>query len=110
MTKSSAPDELVRAVEVVGRGGRALSDDIAHEIAADRLAGHRSPIDDLGPRETEILRMLASGMAAEEIAGALCLSPKTVQNYHYQIKAKLEAKTDAHLVWMAVGSGLVSFS
>lgn len=107
VTKSSAPQELVRAVEVVGGGGRALSDDVAQEIAAERLSGRRSPLDDLGPRETEILRMLASGLAAEQIAEQLHLSLKTVQNYHYQIKSKLEARTDAHLVWLAVGFGLV---
>jgi Response regulator containing a CheY-like receiver domain and an HTH DNA-binding domain len=107
VTKSSAPEELVRAVETVGRGGRALSDDIAREIAAERLAGKGSGLDDLGPRETEILRMFASGMPAEDIARALNLSLKTVQNYHYQIKSKLGARTDAHLVWLAVGSGLL---
>jgi two-component system invasion response regulator UvrY len=107
VTKMSAPDELVRAIETVAHGGRALSDDVAREIAAERLANGRSPLDELGPRETEILRMFASGMTAEEIAEALCLSLKTVQNYHYQIKAKVGARTDAHLVWLAIGTGLL---
>lgn len=108
VTKMSAPDELVRAIETVARGGRALSDDIAREIAAERLSNQRSPLDELGPRETEILRMFASGMAAEEIAEALCLSLKTVQNYHSQIRSKVGARTDAHLVWLAIGAGLVA--
>lgn len=107
VTKSSAPEELVRAVETVARGGRALSDDVAREIAAERLSGRSSPLDELAPRETEILRLFAAGRTAEEIAGALCLSLKTVQNYHYQIKSKLGARTDAHLVWMAIGAGLL---
>ncbi len=33
---------------------------------------------------------------------------KTVQNYHYQIKSKVGARTDAHLVWLAIGAGLVN--
>jgi DNA-binding CsgD family transcriptional regulator len=33
---------------------------------------------------------------------------KTVQNYHYQIKSKIGARTDAHLVWLAIGAGLVN--
>jgi two-component system, NarL family, invasion response regulator UvrY len=107
VTKISAPDELVRATETVARGGRALSNDIAREIAAERLSGQGSALDELGPREVEILRMFASGMAAEEIADALCLSLKTVQNYHYQIKSKVGARTDAHLVWLAIGAGLL---
>jgi two-component system invasion response regulator UvrY len=107
VTKSSAPDELVRALETVAAGGRALSADIAREIAAERLSNQRSPLDGLGPRETEILRLLAAGRTAAEIADALCLSVKTVQNYHYAIKGKLGARTDAGLVWLAIDTGLV---
>lgn len=107
VTKSSDAAELLRAVAMVVQGGRALSDDIAREIAAERLAEGRSLTDELGPRETEILRLVASGRTTEEIATFLNLSPKTVQNYHYQIKSKIGARTDAHLVWLAIAAGLV---
>jgi len=107
VTKGGEAAELVRAVETVAGGGRALGDDIARGIAAERLAEGRSPLDDLGPRETEILRLVASGSTTDEIARALNLSTKTVQNYHYQIKSKVGARTDAHLVWLAIGAGLV---
>ena len=107
ITKSSAPHELVNAIATVARGGRALSEDIAREIAAERL-GERSLIEDLGPRETEILRLVASGWTTERIAASLNLSSKTVQNYHYQIKSKIGARTDAHLVWLATAAGLVA--
>ncbi len=108
VTKSSDAAELVRAIAMVAKGGRSLSDDIAREIAAERLAEGRSPTEDLGPRETEILRLVATGRTTDEIAEFLNLSPKTVQNYHYQIKSKVGARTDAHLVWLAIGAGLVS--
>jgi DNA-binding NarL/FixJ family response regulator len=108
ITKSSAPAELVRAVSTVAKGGRALSEDIAREIAAERLSNRDSLVDELGPRETEILRLVASGLTTDEIAETLNLSPKTVQNYHYQIKSKIGARTDAHLVWLAIGAGLVT--
>jgi two-component system, NarL family, invasion response regulator UvrY len=108
VTKSSPPSELVRAVIAVARGERALSADVARAVAAERLSGRRSLVDDLGPRETEILRLVASGLTAEDIARLLNLSAKTVQNYHYQIKSKIGARTDAHLVWLALGAGLVS--
>jgi DNA-binding NarL/FixJ family response regulator len=104
VTKSSAPSELVAAVTAVARGRQAVSADIAQELAAERLAGKNSPLDDLAPREVEILRLVASGMA---IAEALHLSPKTVQNYHYGIKAKLGARNDAHLVWLAASAGVL---
>ncbi|MBI5012075.1 MAG: response regulator [Methylocystis sp.] len=107
VTKSSDAAELLRAVAIVAKGGRALSDDVAREIAAERLGEGRALVDELGPRETEILRLVASGRTTEDIAGILNLSPKTVQNYHYQIKSKIGARTDAHLVWLAIGAGLV---
>jgi two-component system invasion response regulator UvrY len=107
VTKSSDAAELIRAISIVAKGGRALSDDIAREIAAERLGEGRSPTEELGPRETEILRLVASGRTTEEIAEFLNLSPKTIQNYHYQIKSKIGARTDAHLVWLAIGAGLV---
>lgn len=108
ITKSSAPQELVRAIATVARGGRALSEDIAREIASERLGNERSLVEDLGPRETEILRLVASGWTTEQIATSLNLSGKTVQNYHYQIKSKIGARTDAHLVWLATAAGLVA--
>ena len=108
VTKSSTPTELIHAIATVARGRRALSADIAREVAAERLTGKRSLVEDLGPRETEILRLVASGWTTEEIAQALNLSTKTVQNYHYQIKSKIGARTDAHLVWLAIGAGLVT--
>ncbi|MBI1981230.1 MAG: response regulator transcription factor [Methylocystis sp.] len=107
VTKSSDAAELLRAVAIVAKGGRALSDDVAREIAAERLGEGRALVDELGPRETEILRLVASGRTTEDIAALLNLSPKTVQNYHYQIKSKIGARTDAHLVWLAIGAGLV---
>ncbi|MBO1021140.1 response regulator transcription factor [Methylobacterium sp. SD274] len=107
VTKSSVPEELVRSVAIVARGGQAVSADIAQELAAERLSGKRSPLDELGPREVEVLQLVASGMATEAIAKALNLSPKTIQNYHYGIKAKLGARNDAHLVWLAIAAGLI---
>lgn len=107
VTKGSDAAELVSSIAVVAKGGRAMSDDVAREIAAERLARPSSPLDDLSPRETEILRLVASGWSDEEVAASLHLSLKTVRNYHYQIKAKVGARTDAHLVWLAMGMGLV---
>ncbi len=107
VTKGSDAAELVNSVAIVAKGGRAMSDDVAREIAAERLAHPQSQLDELSPRETEILRLIASGWSAEEISGALHLSLKTVRNYHYQIKGKVGARTDAHLVWLAIGAGLV---
>ncbi len=107
VAKSADPNEFAEAIRVVARGGRALSADISRAIAGEAIAGSRSILECLSPRETEILRQIALGSTSEEIAATLSLSIKTVQNHHYRIKDKIGARSDAHLVWLAVGAGLI---
>jgi len=107
VSKASPPRELLTAVAAVLRGERPMSDDIARAIARDEVAGGRSVLDDLSPRELEILSLTAGGMTAQAVADALCLSLKTVHNNLSVIRATLGARTDAHLVWIAIGAGLV---
>jgi two-component system, NarL family, invasion response regulator UvrY len=57
----------------------------------------------------EILRQFAAGSTTEQIASTLNLSVKTVQNYHYLIKTKTGARTDAQLVRLAAACGLTKF-
>lgn len=107
ITKSSPPGELIRAVEVIAEGGRAISEDISRALAADRIGGGRPVIEDLTPREMEVLRLVATGLGSEAIADLLNLSLKTVRNIHYTVKAKIGAENDAHLVWLALAAGLI---
>jgi two-component system, NarL family, invasion response regulator UvrY len=106
VTKSSEPATLVRAIRAVARGERPLSDDVAQALAAESLDPARSRLEQLGEREIEILRQLAAGATKEQIAANLNISTKTVQNYHYLIKAKTGLRTDALLVRLAVDGGL----
>lgn len=107
VTKSSPPGELIKAMESVCRGVQAVSEDLAREIATAHLSGRRSPIDDLGPREVEVLGLIASGITTDGIAKELSLSPKTIQNYSSSIKAKLNIQSDADLIWLAISNGLI---
>jgi DNA-binding NarL/FixJ family response regulator len=106
VTKSSEPSAVVNAIRSVARGERAMSDDIAHVLAEESLSPTGSALDQLGEREIEILRQLAAGATTEQIASQLNLSVKTVQNYHYLIKTKTGARTDAQLVRLAASCGL----
>lgn len=106
VTKSSEPSAVVNAIRSVARGERAMSDDIARILAEESLSPTGSALDQLGEREIEILRQFAGGATTEQIAAHLHLSVKTVQNYHYQIKTKTGARTDAQLVRLAASCGL----
>jgi len=106
VTKSNEPAALIRAIRSVAQGERAMSDDIAHILASESLTPSRSTLDQLGEREIEILRQFAAGSTTKQIASNLNLSVKTVQNYHYLIKAKTGMRTDAQLVRLAAECGL----
>lgn len=106
VTKSCPPDVLIDAVYQVASRRRVLSPDIAPELALALLNDSDNPLDILSPREFEVLRMLLDGLTPDEIGQALHISPKTAQNTHYQIKAKLGTRTDIDLVKLALKWGM----
>jgi DNA-binding NarL/FixJ family response regulator len=107
VTKTSPPEALVRAIHDVFAGRVALSPDIDHELALSRLADEVVAADVLTAREFEVLRMLLAEQTAEEIAGLLHISRKTVANLHSLIKAKLGVGSDIELVRLALRQGLL---
>ena len=108
VTKSSPPDVLVSAIRNVYVGRPALCAEINQAIATSRLADEVSAVDQLSPREFEILRMILEAKSTDEIASAFNLSPKTVANYHYEIKSKLGVRSDIELVYLCMRQGLVA--
>lgn len=108
VTKSSSPDVLIDAIYRIARGEKVLSPDIAPDIALSLLQRESNPLGELSPREFEILRLLLDGQGAEQIGNILNISPKTVQNGHYQIKAKLGVKTDIELTRLAIKLKLIA--
>jgi two-component system, NarL family, invasion response regulator UvrY len=107
ITKTGTPQALVQAAFDVLDGKIALSADIDHELALSRIADAGSVIDELTPREFEILRLLLTGQSIDDIAGALNLSRKTVANMHYLIKNKLGVTSDIALVLIALRHGIL---
>lgn len=107
VTKSSPPEVLVSAIRDVFIGRPALCAEINEVIATNRLCDEVSAVDALSPREFEVLRMILDAKATDEIASAFNLSPKTVANYHYEIKSKLGVRSDIELVYLCMRQGLV---
>lgn len=107
VTKSSPPEHLIAAIHGAIAGRTVISPDVMTAIAQDRVMGNETRLSELSVRQTEILRLLASGWPADAIAETLAISRKTVQNNHYQIKGILGLETDAQLVWFAIEAGLL---
>lgn len=106
VSKNAAPEELVRAIQTVLRGGCYVEDEIAEEIG-----GRETPIDDyLSPltnREMEIMRLLSLGHSLRQIAVALGVAYKTVANTCTNIKEKLGVTQTADLIRISVDRDLV---
>jgi two-component system, NarL family, invasion response regulator UvrY len=106
LTKASAPDTLVEAVEAVASGKTYLGRDIAQALAA-AASPQREAVNALSARELEVLRLIVQGYSLREIGEKLGLTAKTVANHQSAIKQKLGAETGAQLVRLAVKHGLV---
>ncbi|HET8712059.1 MAG TPA: response regulator transcription factor [Gemmatimonadales bacterium] len=108
LTKESAPEELLRALERVMAGHKYLSPAMAQAVA-DGLGGPPPPPhEQLSDRELEVLRLLAAGRPITSISKQLGLSPKTVTTYRARLLHKLRMKSNAELTFYATQHGLVS--
>ena len=107
MTKESAPDELVGAVKKVLAGGRYVSTALAETLAASLSNNQRAPQEKLSDREFQVLRLIASGKMATEIARELSLSVKTISTYRTRILEKMGMKNNAELMHYAIQHRLV---
>jgi two-component system, NarL family, invasion response regulator UvrY len=102
VSKSGEPQDLVDAVNEVGRGGVYLPPAMARSIAFAGPAYAQSPLAKLTSREMEILRLLSVGKSLAEIAWLVQASYKTVANTSSIMRQKLGVRTSAELVRLAI--------
>jgi two-component system invasion response regulator UvrY len=108
VNKRSAPDELVKAVRKVLRGGKYVSPSLAEKLAFDLVTESEKPLHErLSNREYQVLCMIASGKSLKEIARELYLSEKTIRTYKGRILDKMGLKSNADLIYYAVKNRLV---
>ncbi|PYO94808.1 MAG: DNA-binding response regulator [Gemmatimonadetes bacterium] len=108
LTKESAPEELVRAIERVVAGHKYLSAGMAQAVASGLGGQPPAPHEQLSDRELEVLRLLAAGRPITAISRQLGLSPKTVTTYRARLLHKLRMRSNAELTFYATQHGLVS--
>ena len=107
LTKESATDQLLTAVQAARRGQRYASPEIVGRlVAALAVEKEESPQKDLSDREFEILRRIARGDGISRIAQNLSLSVSTVGTYRARLLRKLGLRQTAELVAYAVRHGL----
>ena len=117
LLKDADPDEIAEAIRVIHRGDALIQPSVMRRLveafassrpqASAARGAMADAVSQLTDREQEILRLVARGMANEQIAEELFISPATVKTHVARIMAKLDAHDRAQLVVAAYESGFV---
>jgi len=113
IAKDSEPAELLRAVRVLARGESVLAPSVTGRLIAELVSmpdpGRPAPkqLEELTPREREVMSLVADGLTNHEIAARLVVSPATARTHVSRAMVKLHARDRAQLVALAYKTGLV---
>jgi DNA-binding NarL/FixJ family response regulator len=108
LTKNTAPEKLVDAIQVIAAGHKYITPELAESLASHLTEESEKPLHAmLSDREFQTIRMIASGKKLSEIADELSLSPKTVSVYRARILEKMRMKTNGELTRYALENGLI---
>ncbi|MGW0570253.1 LuxR C-terminal-related transcriptional regulator [Streptomyces tauricus] len=114
LLKDAQPGELVAGVRAVAAGDAVISPSLTRKLLdafSNRLPGHspgqRRRLEDLTPREREVLTAIASGWTNLEIAERLHLAESTVKSHIGRILTKIGARDRVQAVIFAYDTGLV---
>jgi len=99
--KSSTGDELIPAIRAVAAGKRWIPRDVATRLKSRNL------FEQLTPREVDVLREVAKGLANKEIADALGITEHTAKDHLKSILAKLRAADRTQAVTLALQRGII---
>ena len=109
--KGSTPKELELAIESVAQGAIFLSPTISRrviEVYLSRTADETDLLEQLTPRQREILQLIAEGNSSKQIAHMLDSSVKTIESHRASLMERLDIHDVAGLVRYAIRNGLVS--
>jgi len=112
LVKDTDAAELIRAVRVVAGGGALLAPTVTRRLIAEfasrtREARRVPGLDELTPREHEVVALIAQGLSNEEISKKIYVSPSTAKTHANRAMTKLGARDRAQLVVFAYQAGLV---
>ncbi len=108
LNKESAPEELVRAIRKILRGGKYISPTLAEKMAFNLETETDRPAHEaLSDREYQVMLMIASGKTTSVIAEEMSLSIKTVSTYRSRILEKMKMKSNVDLTYYVIKNNLI---
>ena len=112
LLKRTRPEELIAAVRTVAAGDSLLSPSVTRRVI-DRMAQQPTPdlsdhakLDELTPREREVLELVAGGLSNREIAAELVIEEATVRSHIRRILMKLDLRDRVQVVIFAYETGV----
>jgi DNA-binding NarL/FixJ family response regulator len=111
LVKNADPAELELAVRAVMRGERFLSSAVSEYVVAaslKRIEQEQTSLEQLTPRQREVLQLVAEGHTTKQIATELGIRVKTAEAYRGELMKALDIHDVATLTRYAIRAGLVS--
>ena len=109
MLKQSPPAELLQAIRATGAGGQYVDSSLTARVTAGFLGregrGAGRGAGTITERETEVMRLIASGYSNKEVAQQLDLSVKTVEAHKANAMRKLDLTSRIDIVRYAILQG-----
>jgi DNA-binding NarL/FixJ family response regulator len=112
LLKRTRPEELIAAIHTTAAGDSLLSPSVTRTVI-QRMAQQPPPdassegqLDELTPREREVLELIARGLSNAQIAAALVVEESTIKTHVRHILRKLRLRDRVHAVIFAYESGL----
>ncbi len=104
--RDTPPERLAAAIAAVAEGATVLDDDAADALLRRATPG-AGPVEPLTPRELEVLRLLAEGLANKTVAARLEVTENTVKFHVNAIFGKLGVQSRTEAVVRATRLGLI---
>jgi DNA-binding NarL/FixJ family response regulator len=115
LLKRTRPEDLISAVHTVAAGDALLSPSVTRRVIermsrqpAPDLDGH-ARLEELTPREREVLELIARGLSNREIGTTLVVEESTVRSHVKRILAKLGLRDRVQVVIFAYETGINRF-
>jgi DNA-binding NarL/FixJ family response regulator len=106
IVKDSSLQELISAIKTIGEGSSYVDPRVAATLLRRRSVPHIPYTNQLSPRETDIIRLIAQGLSNRDIGQRLLLSEKTVKNHVSRIFSKLHFTARSQAAVHAIRNGL----
>lgn len=107
VSKNADRDDLIAAIKAGARNDPFFTPDVLNHLAQIKRFNNVD-IDDLSPREIDVLQATANGLSPEQIAKELFLSAHTVKNHLRHSMAKLDSHTKLDAVVKAARARIIS--